>query len=93
MGSTMGSISTRASLEPDSRSFARIFSKSKSSAKKALFHFDIFSTLVPVEKALQDAKLEKVAIKEIVLVGGSTRIPKIQKLLQEYFNGELKFSK
>ena len=72
----------------------RIFSKSKSSAKKTtLFHFDISSTLVPVEKALQDAKLEKVAIKEIVLVGGSTRIPKIQKLLQEYFNGELKFSK
>merc|ERR1711992_236114 len=35
-----------------------------------------------------DAKLEKVAIKEIVLVGGSTRIPKIQKLLQEYFNGK-----
>ena len=93
MGSTMGSISTRASLEPDSRSFARIFSKSKSSAKKTLFHFDICSTLVPVEKALQDAKLEKVAIKEIVLVGGSTRIPKIQKLLQEYFNGELEFSK
>ena len=61
--------------------------------KKTLFHFDIFSTLVPVEKALQDAKLEKVAIKEIVLVGGSTRIPKIQKLLQEYFNGELEFSK
>ena len=49
--------------------------------------------MVPVEKALQDAKLEKVAIKEIVLVGGSTRIPKIQKLLQEYFNGELKLSK
>ena len=46
-----------------------------------------------MEKALQDAKLEKVAIKEIVLVGGSTRIPKIQKLLQEYFNGELEFSK
>ena len=43
-----------------------------------------------MEKALQDAKLEKVAIKEIVLVGGSTRIPKIQKLLQEYFNGEFK---
>ena len=42
----------------------------------------------PVEKSLVDAKLEKAAIKEIVLVGGSTRIPKIQKLLQEYFNGK-----
>merc|ERR1711936_1256238 len=50
---------------------------------------DLFKgTLEPVEKALMDAKLEKVAIKEIVLVGGSTRIPKIQKLLQEYFNGK-----
>merc|ERR1711978_741469 len=45
-------------------------------------------TLEPVEKSLNDAKLEKIAIKEIVLVGGSTRIPKIQKLLQEYFNGK-----
>ena len=89
----MERISQPTLTEPDSRSFARIFSKSKSPAKKTLFHFDISSTLVPVEKALQDAKLEKVAIKEIVLVGGSTRIPKIQKLLQEYFNGELKFSK
>ncbi|CAG07496.1 unnamed protein product, partial [Tetraodon nigroviridis] len=41
----------------------------------------------PVEKALQDAKLDKSSIHEIVLVGGSTRIPKIQKLLQDFFNG------
>merc|ERR1712183_523715 len=45
-------------------------------------------TLEPVQKSLTDAKLEKAAINEIVLVGGSTRIPKIQKLLQEYFNGK-----
>ena len=50
--------------------------------------FELSSTLEPVEKSLNDAKLEKIAIKEIVLVGGSTRIPKIQKLLQEYFNGK-----
>merc|ERR1719150_1172061 len=50
---------------------------------------DLFkNTLVPVQKSLNDAKLEKIAIKEIVLVGGSTRIPKIQKLLQEFFNGK-----
>merc|ERR1712025_1552287 len=42
----------------------------------------------PVEKALRDARLDKNAIHEIVLVGGSTRIPKIQKLLQDYFNGK-----
>lgn len=46
------------------------------------------STLTPVEKALQDAKLSKNDISEIVLVGGSTRIPKIQKMLSDYFNGK-----
>ena len=46
------------------------------------------STIEPVEKALRDAKLDKSRIDEIVLVGGSTRIPKIQKLLQDYFNGK-----
>ncbi|CAB4007652.1 Heat shock cognate 71 kDa [Paramuricea clavata] len=46
------------------------------------------STLTPVEKALKDAGLDKGAIHEVVLVGGSTRIPKIQKLLQEFLNGK-----
>merc|ERR1719411_1865887 len=41
----------------------------------------------PVEKSLRDARLDKNAIHEIVLVGGSTRIPKVQKLLSDYFNG------
>jgi L1 cell adhesion molecule like protein len=41
-----------------------------------------------VDKALRDAKLSKSQIHEIVLVGGSTRIPKVQKILQEYFNGK-----
>uniref|UniRef100_A0A671NA67 Heat shock protein family A (Hsp70) member 1B n=1 Tax=Sinocyclocheilus anshuiensis TaxID=1608454 RepID=A0A671NA67_9TELE len=44
-------------------------------------------TLEPVEKALRDAKMDKSQIHDIVLVGGSTRIPKIQKLLQDFFNG------
>jgi len=42
----------------------------------------------PVEKALRDAKMDKGAVHEIVLVGGSTRIPKVQKLLQDFFNGK-----
>merc|ERR1719220_2114172 len=42
----------------------------------------------PVERALRDAKFDKSDIHEIVLVGGSTRIPKIQKLLQDFFNGK-----
>ena len=50
---------------------------------------DLFrSCLESVEKALRDAKLDKSRINEIVLVGGSTRIPKIQKLLQDFFNGK-----
>ncbi|KAG0433978.1 Heat shock 70 kDa protein 1, partial [Dictyocoela muelleri] len=50
---------------------------------------DLFrGTLDPVEKSLRDAKLAKGKIQEIVLVGGSTRIPKIQKLLQDFFNGK-----
>ena len=50
---------------------------------------DLFKrTLDPVEKALKDAKMDKSSINEIVLVGGSTRIPKIQELLQDFFNGK-----
>merc|ERR1712157_42733 len=41
----------------------------------------------PVEKVLRDAKISKGSVDEIVLVGGSTRIPKIQKMLSEFFNG------
>ncbi|CAF1566122.1 unnamed protein product, partial [Rotaria sp. Silwood1] len=46
------------------------------------------STLESVEKALHDAKMDKSNIHEIVLIGGSTRIPKVQKLLQDFFNGK-----
>ena len=50
---------------------------------------DLFrSTLEPVERALKDAKMDKSMIDEIVLVGGSSRIPKIQRLLQDFFNGK-----
>ena len=50
---------------------------------------DLFrKTFDPVEKVLRDAKLSKAQIDEIVLVGGSTRIPKIQTQLSEYFNGK-----
>ena len=49
-----------------------------------LFRF----TLEQVEKSLRDAKMDKSAIHDIVLVGGSTRIPKIQKLISNFFNGK-----
>jgi L1 cell adhesion molecule like protein len=42
----------------------------------------------PVEKVLKDAKLDKSSVHEVVLVGGSTRIPKVQQLLSDFFNGK-----
>jgi molecular chaperone DnaK (HSP70) len=45
-------------------------------------------TLGPVKKALDDANMKKSDLNEIVLVGGSTRIPKVQELLREYFDGK-----
>lgn len=51
-------------------------------------NFFFRSTLQPVERALSDAKLDKGAIHEVVLVGGSIRIPKIQKMLQDFFCGK-----
>ena len=50
---------------------------------------DLFrKTLEPVERALRDARMDKGKINEVVLVGGSTRIPKVQKLLKDFFNGK-----
>jgi hypothetical protein len=42
----------------------------------------------PVEKVLKDSKIDKASVHEVVLVGGSTRIPKVQQLLQDFFNGK-----
>ncbi|KAF4165571.1 hypothetical protein CNMCM6936_007714 [Aspergillus lentulus] len=50
---------------------------------------DLFrSTMEPVERVLRDAKIDKSSVHEIVLVGGSTRIPKIQRLVADFFNKE-----
>ncbi|XP_049695937.2 heat shock protein 70 A1-like [Helicoverpa armigera] len=50
---------------------------------------DLFrDTLGPIEKALTDARLKKSDIQKIILVGGSTRIPKIQSMLKEFFDGK-----
>lgn len=58
-------------------------------AKFEALNADLFKgTLIPVQKALEDAKMKKSDIDEIVLVGGSTRIPKVQQLIKDYFNGK-----
>jgi L1 cell adhesion molecule like protein len=50
---------------------------------------DLFrNTMEPVEKVLRDSKIDKASVHDIVLVGGSTRIPKVQKLVSDFFNGK-----
>ncbi|KAL5009549.1 hypothetical protein ScPMuIL_011854, partial [Solemya velum] len=82
------SSSTQANIEIDSLFEGIDFYTSITRARFEELNADFFrGTLEPVEKSLRDAKLDKAAVHEIVLVGGSTRIPKIQKLLQDFFNG------
>ncbi|CAN1769792.1 Heat shock cognate 70 kDa protein [Linum perenne] len=52
-------------------------------------NMDLFrKCMEPVEKCLRDAKMDKSSVHDVVLVGGSTRIPKVQQLLQDFFNGK-----
>src|SRR6218665_889540 len=82
------SSSTQASIEIDSLYEGVDFYTSITRARFEELNADLFrGTLEPVEKALRDAKIDKSGIHDIVLVGGSTRIPKVQKLLQDFFNG------
>jgi len=83
------SSSTHASIEIDSLFEGIDFYTAISRARFEELCSDLFrGTLEPVEKSLRDAKFSKEKIHEIVLVGGSTRIPKIQKLLVDFFNGK-----
>ena len=83
------SSSAQANVEIDSLNEGVDFYTSITRARFEELCADMFrGTLEPVEKALRDAKLDKAQIHEIVLVGGSTRIPKVQKLLQDFFNGK-----
>merc|ERR1712195_173465 len=65
------------------------FSESLTRARFEELCLDLFKkTLGPVEQVLSDAGLKKDEVDEVVLVGGSTRIPKVQQLLKDYFNGK-----
>ncbi|KAJ0103511.1 hypothetical protein Patl1_06355 [Pistacia atlantica] len=60
-----------------------------SPAKFEELNMDLFrKCLQPVEKCLNDAEMNKMSVHDVVLVGGSTRIPKVQQLLQDFFNGK-----
>lgn len=83
------SSSAQTSIEIDSLYEGIDFYTSITRARFEELCADLFrSTLEPVEKVLRDSKLDKSQIDEIVLVGGSTRIPKVQKLVSDFFNGK-----
>ena len=80
-------MSTR--IEIESFFQGKDFSETLTRAKFEELNMDLFKkTLKPVEQVLKDAKMKKNEINDIVLVGGSTRIPKIQSMLEEFFGGK-----
>ena len=83
------SNSTQGQVELESLHEGIDFFSSMSRARFEELNADLFRrTLDPVEKVMRDSKKSKSEINDIVLVGGSTRIPKIQQLLSDYFNGK-----
>eukprot|EP01156_Anaeramoeba_ignava_P021781 Anaeramoba_ignava/c19728_g1_i1.p1 GENE.c19728_g1_i1~~c19728_g1_i1.p1 ORF type:complete len:633 (-),score=275.20 c19728_g1_i1:52-1950(-) len=85
---TLSSV-TQAKIEIENLIDGVDFSETLTRAKFEELNMDLFrKTLNPVQLVLQDSKLQKHEIDDIVLVGGSTRIPKIQQLLKDFFNGK-----
>jgi len=83
------SSSAQTSIEIDSLFEGIDFYTSITRARFEELCQDLFrSTTTPVDRVLADAKIDKSKVHEIVLVGGSTRIPRIQKLITDYFNGK-----
>ncbi|CAH8381345.1 unnamed protein product [Eruca vesicaria subsp. sativa] len=83
------SSTAQTSIEIDSLHEGVDFYATISRARFEEMNMDLFRKCMdPVEKVLRDAKIDKSRVHEVVLVGGSTRIPKIQQLLQDFFNGK-----
>merc|ERR1712205_70962 len=83
------SSSTQATIEIDSLFDGVDYSFSLSRARFEGVNMDYFrNSMGPVEKTLRDSGIDKRSVHEVVLVGGSTRIPKVQQLIQEFFNGK-----
>ncbi|CAH9123604.1 unnamed protein product [Cuscuta epithymum] len=84
------SSATETSINIDCLFEAIDFSSNITRARFDKLNLDLFQAcLEPVEKCLKDAKMEKTDIHDVVLVGGSTRIQKVQELLQEFFHGKI----
>ena len=83
------SSSLQATLEIDELEQGFDFKDTLSRAKFEELNMDLFKkTMAPVEKVMEDSGFKKTEIAEVVLVGGSTRIPKVQTLIKDYFNGK-----
>jgi L1 cell adhesion molecule like protein len=83
------SAASVANIEIDSLFEGIDFNSSITRAKFENICEELFrKTMIPVEQVLRDSKMAKSDIHEIVLVGGSTRIPKIQQFLSDFFNGK-----
>merc|ERR1719498_1707003 len=83
------SSSTQTAIEIDSLFEGVDFFSSITRARFEELCMDLFrGTMEPVEKVLRDAKMSKSQVHDVVLVGGSTRIPKVQGLLSDFFNGK-----
>ena len=83
------STQTTATIDCDALSGGKDFSTTISRAKFEELNIDLFKkTMAPVTQVLKDAGVSKDKVDQIVLVGGSTRIPKVQEMLSEYFNGK-----
>jgi len=83
------STTTQTAIEIDSLHDGIDFYAKMTRARFEELNMDLFKKCMdPVEKCLKDAKVDKSRISDVVLVGGSTRIPKVQKLLQDFFNGK-----
>ncbi|KAL2462199.1 Heat shock 70 kDa protein 5 [Abeliophyllum distichum] len=83
------SSTTQTTIEIDSLYEGVDFYATITRARFEELNMDLFrKCMEPVEKCLRDSKIDKRQVHDVVLVGGSTRIPKVQQLLQDFFNGK-----
>merc|ERR1712231_24028 len=91
MGKTKRALSSthQARIEIEALFDGKDMSETLTRARFEEINNDLFkNTLGPVKQVMEDSGLKKTQVDEIVLVGGSTRIPKVQQLIKDFFNGK-----